>query len=153
MSVEIRRRDDQLGLADRYYLRGRRVGVPCPWSHCAIRTLADLGAHKRWVSPHSEAWAKSWPPVIAARNSFSPSRFRQRWKFRLSGRQAAWYRQINSLQGHQKRDAVIHVLSPFLLSVNLRTKLLIGPLRRMPQCRRRKRQKKVNVKRLLNSDT
>ena len=35
--------------------------------------------------------------------------------------------QINSLQGHQKRDAVIHVLSPFLLSVNLRTKLLIGP--------------------------
>ena len=125
-SVEIRRRDDQLGLADRYYLRGRRVGAPCPWSHCAIRTLADLGAHKRRADPRSEAWAKSWPPVIAARNSFSPSRSRQRWKIRLSGHQAAWYRQINSLQGHHKRDAVILVPPSFLLSVNLRTKLLIG---------------------------
>ena len=72
------------------------------------------------------------PSVIAARNSFNPSRSRQRWKIRLSGRQAAWYGRINSLQGHQKRDAVIHVPSPFLLSVNLRTKLLIGQVGQAP---------------------
>ena len=65
--------------------------------------------------------------VIAARNSFSPSRPRQRWKIRLSGRQATWYRQINSLQGYQKRGSVIHVPPWFLLSVNLHTNLPIRP--------------------------
>ena len=31
-------------------LRCGRVGVPCLWSHCAIRTSADFPAHKRRVS-------------------------------------------------------------------------------------------------------
>ena len=65
--------------------------------------------------------------VIAARNSFSPSRPRQRWNIRLSGRQATWYRRINSLQGYQKRGSVIHVPPSFLLSVNLHTNLPIRP--------------------------
>ena len=67
-------------------------------------------------------------PVIAARNSFSHSRSRQRWKIRLSSRQALWYWQINSLQGHQKRGSVNYVPPSFLLSVNLRTNLLMGPV-------------------------
>ena len=62
----------------------------------------------------------SWG-VIAARNSFSHSRSRQRWKIRLSSRHALWYWQINSLQGPQKRGLVIHVSPSFLLSVNLLT--------------------------------
>ena len=66
--------------------------------------------------------------VIAARNSFSPSRPRQHWKIRLSGRQPTWYRQINSLQGYQKRGSVIHVPPSFLLSVNLHTNLPIRPI-------------------------
>ena len=66
--------------------------------------------------------------VIAARNSFSPSRPRQRWKIRLSGCQATWYRQINSLQCCQKHGLVIHVPLSFLLSVNLLTNLLMGPI-------------------------
>ena len=68
----------------------------------------------------------SWG-VIAARNSFSHSRSRQRWKIRLSSRHALWYWQINSLQGPQKRGLVIHVSPSFLLSVNLLTNLLMGP--------------------------
>ena len=71
-------------------------------------------------------------PVIAARNSFSHSRSRQRWKIRLSSRQALWYWQINSLQGHQKRGSVNYVPPSFLLSVNLRTNLLMGPP--IPRC-------------------
>ena len=64
MSVEIRSRDDQSGLADRYYLRSERVGVPCLWNHCAIRTSANLGAHKRRAGDRSKAWAKLWPPAL-----------------------------------------------------------------------------------------
>ena len=64
---------------------------------------------------------------IAAGNSFCHSRPRQHWKIRLSGRQAAWYRQINSLQGYQKRSSVIHVPPSFPLSVNLHTNLPIRP--------------------------
>ena len=70
----------------------------------------------------SNAWAKSWPLVNAARNSFSRSRSRQHWKIRLpihQACQAPWYRQINSLQSHQKRDSVINVPPSFLLSVDL----------------------------------
>ena len=63
----------------------------------------------RPVGDSSNAWANFWPPVIAARNSFIHSRSRQRWKIRLSSRQAPWYQQINSLQSHQKRGSVIHV--------------------------------------------
>ena len=35
------------GLFSRLPWGYRRVGVPCLWTHCAIRTSADLGAHKR----------------------------------------------------------------------------------------------------------
>ena len=48
-------------------------------------------------------------------------------KNRLSNRQAPWYLQINSLQGHQKRGSVIHVPPSFLLNVNLLTNLPMGP--------------------------
>ena len=42
---------------------------------------------------------------------------------------AAWYRQINSLQGYQKRGSVIHVPPSFRLSVNLHTNLPIRPVK------------------------
>ena len=73
-----------------------------------------------------ETWAKPWPPVIAARNSFSHSRSHQRLNIRLPSRQAPWYRQINSLQSHQKRGPVIHGPFSFRLNVDLLTNLVWG---------------------------
>ena len=95
-----------------------------------LDTLVDLKARDVNLVSLEERIATtsaSGELVIAARNSFSPSRPRQRWKIRLSGRQATWYRQINSLQGYQKRGSVIHVPPSFLLSVNLHTNLPIRP--------------------------
>ena len=60
-----RDQSDQPGGADRYDLRCGRVGVPCLWSHCAIRASTDFTAHKRLAGNRSKARAN------ATRNNLS----------------------------------------------------------------------------------
>ena len=55
--------------------------VPCLWSHCEIRTSADLGAHKRRAGDSS----KPWSPAIATGNNLSPARYGRGQKVRLTG--------------------------------------------------------------------
>ena len=56
---------DQPGGVDRSDLRGGRVGIPCLWSHYAIRASADFITHKRRVGNRSKVRAN------ATRNNLS----------------------------------------------------------------------------------
>ena len=60
-----RDQSDQPGGADRYDLRCGRVGIPCLWSHYAIRASADFTAHKRRAGNRSKVRAN------ATRNNLS----------------------------------------------------------------------------------
>ena len=66
---------------------------------------------------------------LATRINLSPARSGRCRRIRIPIHQAPWYRQINSLQGHQKHGSVIFGPPSFLLDVNLLTNLPMGPPR------------------------
>ena len=88
----------------------------------------DLGAHQRRTDQRPKAWSRPWATAIAARNNLSSPRPRRRRKIRLTSRQTPRHRQVNSLQGDQKRHTVTRVQDPFSLSVVLRRNLPMGPI-------------------------